>query len=172
MLQLGQKPREKESAIRPSSVRNLMSVRTSTTRSCETTRLKSSLISSPDSSILRSGRRQSRYLMKSWKALFYQSSKAPYAIAHSLSFQKKLMSTPRILVSSLCSLHFIKPSLNVFIELLRAISKQENLLPCLITIDKRYKPEQIEPIHTLLGKLNELGTIFLSLNTYKQQADS
>ena len=51
------------------------------------------------------------------------------------------------------------------------MSSQESLLPALTKIDKRYKPEQIEPIHILLGKLNELGTIFLSLNTFKQQTD-
>jgi len=55
---------------------------------------------------------------------------------------------------------------------LRAICKQEKLLPALIKIDKRYKPEQIDSIHVLLGKLNELGSIFLSLNTFKQQTDS
>ena len=58
------------------------------------------------------------------------------------------------------------------IELLRAICKQEKLLPSLIKIDKRYKPEQIEPIYVLLEKLNELGSIFLSLNTFKQQTDT
>lgn len=42
------------------------------------------------------------------------------------------------------------------------------MLPALIKIDKQYKPEQTEPIHVLLGKLNELGTIFLTLNQYKQ----
>jgi len=46
------------------------------------------------------------------------------------------------------------------------------LLPALIKIDIRYKPEQTEPIHILLGKLNELGTIFLSLNTFKQQVNT
>lgn len=41
-----------------------------------------------------------------------------------------------------------------------------------MNINKHYKPEQIESIHVLLGKLNELGTIFLSLNTYKQQTET
>lgn len=59
-----------------------------------------------------------------------------------------------------------------YLELLRALCKQEKLLPMLMKIDKRYKPEQIEPIYGLLGKLNELGSIFLSLNTFKQQADT
>jgi len=54
------------------------------------------------------------------------------------------------------------------IELLRAIAKQEKLLPALIKIDQNFKPEQIDSIHVLLGKLNELGSIFLSLNTMKQ----
>ena len=45
-------------------------------------------------------------------------------------------------------------------------------MPTLVKLDKRYKPEQIDSIHVLLGKLNELGSIFLSLNTFKQQTDA
>lgn len=50
--------------------------------------------------------------------------------------------------------------------------KQKNLLAALIKVDKQYKPPQIDSIFVLLGKLNELGSIFLSLNTYKQEQPS
>jgi len=58
------------------------------------------------------------------------------------------------------------------LELLRAICRQKKLQPALIKLDRRYKPEQIDSIHVLLGKLNELGCIFLSLNTFQQSIDS
>lgn len=59
-----------------------------------------------------------------------------------------------------------------YLKLLRAMCKQKNLLAALIKVDKQYKPPQIDSIFVLLGKLNELGSIFLSLNTYKQEQPS
>ena len=48
------------------------------------------------------------------------------------------------------------------------MARQRELLPAFIKIDENYKPTQTEPIHVLLRKLNELGSIFLTLNTFKQ----
>ena len=62
--------------------------------------------------------------------------------------------------------------MTVFKELTRALCKQPNLLPCLIEIDKRYKPTQTEPIYKLLGKMNDLATIFLSCLNQQQQLDT
>jgi hypothetical protein len=59
-----------------------------------------------------------------------------------------------------------------YLELTRALSKQSNLLPCLIEIDQRYKPNQTEPIYKLLGKMNDLATIFLSCLNQQQNIET
>lgn len=64
-----------------------------------------------------------------------------------------------------------------YCKLTRAIARQKNLAPCLVEIDKRYKPMQVEPIYKLVGKLNDLATIFLNcltenLSVDKQQDES
>lgn len=64
-----------------------------------------------------------------------------------------------------------------YCALARAIAGQKNLAVCLIDIDKRYKPVQVEPVYKLLSKLNDLATIFLNcltenLNVEKEQDDS
>lgn len=58
-----------------------------------------------------------------------------------------------------------------YCALARAIAGQKNLAPCLIEIDKRYKPAQVEPVYKLLSKLNDLATIFLNCltETLKQE---
>jgi len=52
-----------------------------------------------------------------------------------------------------------------FCALTRAIAGQKHLAQCLVEIDKRYKPVQVEPIYKLLSKLNDLATIFLNCLT-------
>ena len=52
-----------------------------------------------------------------------------------------------------------------YCALARAIAGQQNLAPCLVEIDRRYKPTQVDPVYKLLGKLNELATIFLNCLT-------
>jgi len=52
-----------------------------------------------------------------------------------------------------------------YCALTRAIAGQKNLAACLVEIDKRYKPVQVEPIYKLLSKLNDLATIFLNCLT-------
>jgi len=64
-----------------------------------------------------------------------------------------------------------------YCALTRAIAGQEKLAPCLVEIDKNYKPTQVDPVYKLLGKLNELATIFLNcltetLNVEKQEDES
>jgi len=48
-----------------------------------------------------------------------------------------------------------------YMALTRSLSMQENLVGCLIEIDKHYKPVQTSPIYLLLTKLNDLASIFL-----------
>jgi len=58
-----------------------------------------------------------------------------------------------------------------YCALTRAIANQKNLAPCLVEIDKRYKPMQVEPIYKLVGKLNDLATIFLNCLTENLSVD-
>ena len=60
----------------------------------------------------------------------------------------------------------------VYLALTRALAGQRHLLPCLIGIDQRYKPNQTEPIYKLLGKMNDLAGIFLSCLSQQQQLDA
>ena len=60
----------------------------------------------------------------------------------------------------------------VFLELTRALAGQRNLLPCLVEIDQRYKPNQTEPIYKLLGKMNDLACIFLGCLNQQQSLDA
>jgi hypothetical protein len=52
-----------------------------------------------------------------------------------------------------------------FCALTRALSGQKALAPCLVEIDKRFKPTQVEPVYKLVSKLNDLATIFLNCLT-------
>lgn len=54
------------------------------------------------------------------------------------------------------------PLYHSYMALARGLASQESLLPCLVEIDKRYKPVQTEPIFKLMDKLNDLAKIFLS----------
>jgi hypothetical protein len=56
-----------------------------------------------------------------------------------------------------------------YFGLTRAIASQENLIHCLVEIDKRYKPVQTDAIHKLLSALNDLAAIFVNIHN---QADS
>ena len=48
------------------------------------------------------------------------------------------------------------------LKLIRAIAKQQNLVPTLIPLSKHYEPAQIESIESLLKSLNNTSKIFLS----------
>lgn len=48
------------------------------------------------------------------------------------------------------------------LRLVRALAKQENLVPSLIPISKHYEPAQIESVESLLKSLNNTSKIFLS----------
>jgi hypothetical protein len=41
------------------------------------------------------------------------------------------------------------------------LAKNPSTVGCLLEIEKSYKPEQTESIHSLLGKLNNISEIFL-----------
>ena len=49
---------------------------------------------------------------------------------------------------------------------------QENLVGCLIEIDKHYKPAQTSPIYQLLTKLNDLASIFLQCLNQQQNTSN
>ena len=50
----------------------------------------------------------------------------------------------------------------VVLRLIRAITKQENLVPALTPVSKHYEPAQIESVESLLKSLNNTSKIFLS----------
>ena len=49
-----------------------------------------------------------------------------------------------------------------YLRLVRVFSKNRSLSLCLLDIDPKYKPKQIEPIYKLLNKLNDLANIYNS----------
>ena len=49
-----------------------------------------------------------------------------------------------------------------YMALTRSLASQENLYGCLIEVEKKYKPVQIDTIYKLLSNLNELANIFIS----------
>ena len=49
-----------------------------------------------------------------------------------------------------------------YLRLVRVFSKNRSLSQCLLDIDPKYKPKQIEPIYKLLNKLNDLANIYSS----------
>jgi len=59
----------------------------------------------------------------------------------------------------------------LLIELTRAIAGQKTLVKCLVEIDPRYKPTQMEPIYKLLGRLGDLADIFLNCLNQQQNAE-
>jgi len=62
------------------------------------------------------------------------------------------------------------PLYHSYMALTRALASQKNLVGCLIEIDTHYKPQQNMPIYKLLGKLNDLASIFLQC--LKQQENA
>ncbi|MFN9953952.1 MAG: hypothetical protein ACK55I_12710 [bacterium] len=57
------------------------------------------------------------------------------------------------------------PMYHSFCALTRALAGQKALSPCLVEIDNRFKPQQVEPVYKLVAKLNDLATIFLNCLT-------
>lgn len=62
------------------------------------------------------------------------------------------------------------PVYQSYLALTRSLSTQDALLPCLVALKKKYKPNQTTAIHVLLGKLNELASIFIQCLDQQQSA--
>ena len=116
-------------------------------------------ISAPTSLIQTNGKHPQNWLTKFYWVPFFQSLSQHSETDHSLIWQKK----PQFITHTWVSLF---QRVNSFsLALTRAIANQKNLAKCLVEIDKQYKPQQVEPIYKLVGKLNDLASIFLNCLT-------
>lgn len=60
---------------------------------------------------------------------------------------------------------------NQYFNLVLKISLLDSLVPALMKLDARYKPSQIESIHSLFSKLNKAATLFKKIGSSGKNAD-